>query len=552
MKTFATIKLAVMLAALAAGGCARHDSVYFATSVGPADSGPPAVASAMPTYANFPNTVTAADFASGYPIDYPVNYAAPPVPAAMPQGPVMLAPDQIDQIVAPIALYPDPLLAVLLPAASFLPDDQAAAALLTANPQLDEATVAAQNWDPSVKALVAYPDALQLLVDHPDWTNTLGAAFINQQADVMASIQRLRQQALDARTLQTSAEMQVVQDNGIVEIFPGDPNALCVPQYDPAVVFVPVYVGAYPIRFGRPHHIGRWTDYNCDWQHRWVGTDGGWHNGWQYSDKDRRWQRDSRAVNNTTVKTTTINNTTIVRTAPTTPWRRDARKPAPVLPASLASQGVVTNNLRGVNAAEPGSKAGTKFTPTGKPFSLPPPKTGANAPNTAFVRPVIPVRPNTTPPVLPTPVTLPKPNPVAPTPPPNFSGINQTGNDVRNSKSRFQSRSVTPTVAPTVKPTVTPAATPIHMTPAPTPTTPIHTTPAPAIVHPTPPPPPPPPVHVAPAPKPVVVHATPPPPKPAIVHVTPPPPPKPAPAIDPNAAANAAAASKRGHVSLKH
>ena len=125
-------------------------------------------------------------------------YNTPPVtppPASADQPP--LTAEQLDDLLSPIALYPDPLLAQILPAAAADPQDIAAAEAWVAagnNPnQIDD-----QPWDPAVQAVARYPTVLKMLADYPDWTDELGDAFTMQQADVAASFQRLRAQAQTA------------------------------------------------------------------------------------------------------------------------------------------------------------------------------------------------------------------------------------------------------------------------------------------------------------------------------------------------------------------
>src|SRR5580693_6264083 len=108
-------------------------------------------------------------------------------------------PEQLDQMVGPIALYPDPLIALILPASTVPSDLSAAAQYLASNG--DPSQVDAQSWDQSVKGLAHYPDVLKWMNDNISWTQTLGAAFAMQPADVMKSIQQLRAEAQAAGTL---------------------------------------------------------------------------------------------------------------------------------------------------------------------------------------------------------------------------------------------------------------------------------------------------------------------------------------------------------------
>jgi hypothetical protein len=151
-------------------------------------------------------------------------------------------PAELDQILAPIALYPDPLLGQTLMASTYPLEVVEAARWSQAHPDLKgDAAVAAvrdQNWDASVKSLVAFPSVLYQLNDHLDWTQKLGDAMISQQQDVSDSIQRLRAHAADAGHLQNGPQ-QVVTATGIgadrvYAIQPANPDAIYAPAYDPA------------------------------------------------------------------------------------------------------------------------------------------------------------------------------------------------------------------------------------------------------------------------------------------------------------------------------
>jgi hypothetical protein len=107
------------------------------------------------------------------------------------------SPDQLDNLLAPIALYPDPLLAQILPAATFPDQIDEAARLCRAGANPDDIDM--QPWDVSVKAVAHYPTVLYMMADSLDWTTAVGQAYVNQNDDVMASMQRLRQEARNCR-----------------------------------------------------------------------------------------------------------------------------------------------------------------------------------------------------------------------------------------------------------------------------------------------------------------------------------------------------------------
>ncbi len=154
---------------------------------------------------------------------------------------VTFSQQQLDQMLAPIALYPDPLLAQILIAATYPDQVMDADRWLKANPDLKgdalNNSLDTMNWDLSIKALAPFPQVLAMMAQEPDWAQKMGEAFLAQQADVMDSIQRLRQKAQAAGNLQTTAEQKVVVEGESIEIEPADPEVVYVPQYDPAVVY---------------------------------------------------------------------------------------------------------------------------------------------------------------------------------------------------------------------------------------------------------------------------------------------------------------------------
>ncbi len=206
------------------------------------------------------------------------DYTAPPV-TPPPEGvgqPPMTA-DQLDELLSPIALYPDPLLAQILPAAAE-PDDIAAAAAWIAAGN-DPNQIDDQPWDPSVQAIARYPSVLQMLAGYPDWTAEVGNAFATQQADVAASIQRLRAQAASVGSLVNTQQQTVVSDDDGIQIVPTDPQYVYVPVYDPQVVYVappPGIVANARITFGPPLATGIWLDNGWSWRGGYIVVGGGW------------------------------------------------------------------------------------------------------------------------------------------------------------------------------------------------------------------------------------------------------------------------------------
>ncbi|HYW41420.1 MAG TPA: DUF3300 domain-containing protein [Bryobacteraceae bacterium] len=179
-----------------------------------------------------------------------------PPPQNQAQAPA-LPPQQLDNLVAPIALYPDPLLGQVLAASTYPVELVEAQQWLQANGNLhgQQLMDAArqQNWDASIQALVAMPDVLGKLTQDIRWTTDLGNAFLAQQADVMAAVQRMRARAQANGRLQSNAQETVTTDNqggqSAVVIQPADPQVMYVPTYDPYYVWGPPAWGYYPSLF---------------------------------------------------------------------------------------------------------------------------------------------------------------------------------------------------------------------------------------------------------------------------------------------------------------
>jgi len=222
-----------------------------------------------------------------------------PPPQSAPQA-VPNTPAQLDQLLAPIALYPDTLLGQILMASTYpleviqadrwikdprnaaLKGDQLAAALSPID------------WDPSVKSLVPFPQILALMDERLDWMQKLGDAFLAQQADVMDSVQRLRREAQAAGTLQSTPQQTVIPTGQTIAIQPASPTVVYVPVYNPAVVYgvwpypdyppiyfppppgfylgPPIIAGiSFSIGFGIIRAFWGWDDW--DWDHRRLHVD---------------------------------------------------------------------------------------------------------------------------------------------------------------------------------------------------------------------------------------------------------------------------------------
>jgi len=162
--------------------------------------------------------------------------------------------EEIEQLVAPIALYPDALVAQILMASTYPLEVVSAARWSKANPNVKdralEDALQKETWDPSVKSLTAFPSVIAMLNDKLDMTQKLGDAFLGQQKEVMAAIQELRAKADKAGNLKSSKEQTVTTEQQgsttVIKIEPADPQVVYVPTYNPTVVYGPWPYPAYP------------------------------------------------------------------------------------------------------------------------------------------------------------------------------------------------------------------------------------------------------------------------------------------------------------------
>jgi len=155
--------------------------------------------------------------------------------------------DQLDALVAPIALYPDPLLAQVLAASTYPLEIMQLQQWLTKNKDLKDKAladaVAKQPWDTSVQAMAPLPDLVKRLADDIQWTTDLGNAFLAQQSDVMDAVQRMRAKAKDTGNLKSNEQMKVetkvIENKSVVVIQQSSPEVVYVPSYNPTVVYGP-------------------------------------------------------------------------------------------------------------------------------------------------------------------------------------------------------------------------------------------------------------------------------------------------------------------------
>jgi len=182
----------------------------------------------------------------------------PPAPANQP-----LSDAQLDQLLGPIALYPDPLIAEILPASTLPTQIVLADRYITGGG--DPNQIAQQPWDASVQAIAHYPKVLKWMDDNLSATTELGQAFLNQQQAVMASIQRLRATASKLGNLQSTPQQQVTDDGGDIEIDPTDDQEMYVPVYQPDQVYDDSANGSPYITYDPGCPIGDWLDNDFDW-----------------------------------------------------------------------------------------------------------------------------------------------------------------------------------------------------------------------------------------------------------------------------------------------
>ncbi len=181
--------------------------------------------------------------------------SSPPLAADAPAPPTFRQ-EELDQLLAPIALYPDALLAQILMAATYPLEVVLAARWVNAHPEVKgpqlEAAMQQQYWDPSVRSLTAFPQVLAMMDANMEWTQRLGEAFLAQQPDVMATVQILRAKAQAAGYLQTTPQQAVIVEPQVIRIEPVTPQIIYVPVYDPTVVYGPWWYPAYPPYYWYP------------------------------------------------------------------------------------------------------------------------------------------------------------------------------------------------------------------------------------------------------------------------------------------------------------
>ncbi len=213
------------------------------------------------------------------------------IPASLPDPIPLAAPlsaEQIDNLLAPIALYPDPLIAQMLPASTYVDEIDKAARYLRAN---NNQTTGVDNqiWDVSVRSIAHYPQVVYTMSEKLDWTTAIGQAYVTQPVDVFGSIQRLRHKAKEFGYLKTTPQQTVIVEKDVIKIVPAQAQYIYVPTYNPQVVYVAApssgpststLVATAAIAFTAGLLIGAWLNNDCNWYshtvyyHGWRGV--GW------------------------------------------------------------------------------------------------------------------------------------------------------------------------------------------------------------------------------------------------------------------------------------
>jgi len=233
-----------------------------------------------------------------------------PAQASQSQQYIQQAPEQLQRLVAPIALYPDSLVAQILAASTFPEQVVEADQWVQAHPDLKGDALAKavdqQPWDPSLKALTAFPSILGNMDKNLSWTSSLGDTYYNQEQDVMDAVQVMRQRAKEAGKLNNTEQQTVTSQDSTIIIEPASPDVVYVPEYDPWLVYgdrIEAWPGWYPypgiwyggpyLSFGIGFGIGYYGGYGWGWHH--WGSD--WHHRVVIHDHDRYYSRSTTFYN---------------------------------------------------------------------------------------------------------------------------------------------------------------------------------------------------------------------------------------------------------------
>jgi hypothetical protein len=234
-----------------------------------------------------------------------LTVAVPPGTSAQQNAPPVFKPEELDQLLAPIALYPDSVLAQIFMASTYPLEVVQADRWAKQNKSLKGDALTAelekQPWDPSVKSLINFPQVLGMMSEKLDWTQKLGDAFLAQQKDVMNSVQGLRRKAMEAGSLKTTKEQKVVVEQETIIIESPSPQVIYVPTYNPTVVYGTWAYPAYPPAYYYPPgyaagtallSFGAGMAVGAAWGYAWG------HNDWHGGDVDVDVNRNTNINNN--------------------------------------------------------------------------------------------------------------------------------------------------------------------------------------------------------------------------------------------------------------
>jgi len=387
----------------------------------------------------------------------------------------VFSPEQLDNLLAPIALYPDPLLSQVLIAATFVDQIDEAARWVRASGSygIDD-----QPWDVSVKAVAHYPTVLYMMDGKLDWTTTIGQAYVNQSSDVMMAVQRLRQMARSQGNLFTTPQQEVIYEGGYIQIVPASPQYIYVPVYEPSVIFFRrAYFGgvwaAGVFSFTAGFLIGAWLNHDCDWRGNRIFYTGWGGGGWIARSRpfihvsnvyvNNRYTNVyvNRTVVNRTVNYTNINRYNSVHNDVT--YNNLSRKENQVINTNNRPNNEIINRNINTNDQRLNNYRGREV--QGKAMPVPSAPNAPTPPAQSYARPASPT--TRTPPTQsyarPTGPTTPQPyvRPASPTtsnPGPHAFGTNESKFDPhatsqRGQASRMEStRPVTPSRTPAAQP----------------------------------------------------------------------------------------------------
>lgn len=289
----------------------------------------------------------------------PANTSTNATDTAAPGEATRFTADELDELLARVALYPDPILAQLIPASTFV--DQLKEARGTLNGSTDDAQIENQPWDVSVKSVAHYPSVLNMMVENEDWTTSLGQAYVLQPEDVGASIQRLRADAMDVGNLFSGPQQEVVENGKVINIYPAQAKTIYVPQYNAETVYTEppqeksggmstgAVIATAAIAFGAGLLIGSWLNNDYDYYDRGIYYHG-WNSGPAWVNVNRAYVDVNRSVYiNNSYRNININRGIVSRGPAATPYRRNL-----TLNSSLRRSRVDTARINNINRAPNG------------------------------------------------------------------------------------------------------------------------------------------------------------------------------------------------------